>query len=71
MGLHPRGPLEQIHSATDISPRAGAGRASDLALHGAVSDGDLLLNDQPPVGPGERFGEQAVLDARYGAFDFG
>jgi len=25
----------------------------------------------PPIGPGERFGEQAVLDARYGAFDFG
>jgi len=43
----------------------------DLALRGAVSDLELLLYDRPPIGPVERFGEQAVLNAWYRAFHFG
>jgi uncharacterized protein (TIGR03083 family) len=43
----------------------------DLALRGAVSDLELLLYDRPPIGPVQRFGEQAVLDAWYRAFHFG
>lgn len=43
----------------------------DLALRGAVSDLELVLYERPPVGPVERFGDDAVLGAWYRAFRFG
>ena len=42
----------------------------DLALRGAVSDLELLLFGRPPLGPVERLGDQAVLDAWYHEFRF-
>jgi uncharacterized protein (TIGR03083 family) len=43
----------------------------DLALRGTASDLELLLYGRPPIGPVERVGDQAVLDAWYRAFHFG
>jgi len=43
---------------------------ADLALRGGVSDLELVLYDRPSIGPVERFGEQAVLDAWYRVFHF-
>jgi uncharacterized protein (TIGR03083 family) len=43
----------------------------DLALRGASSDLELVLYDRPPIGPVERLGDDAVLDAWYQAFHFG
>ncbi|CAN5782702.1 maleylpyruvate isomerase family mycothiol-dependent enzyme [soil metagenome] len=42
----------------------------DLAIKGAVSDLEMLLYQRPTVGPVERFGDPAVLEAFYRAFTF-
>jgi uncharacterized protein (TIGR03083 family) len=44
---------------------------ADMALRGAVSDLELALYDRPTVGPTERFGDEAALQAWYRAFTFG
>lgn len=43
---------------------------ADLALVGAVSDLELLLYQRPPIGPVERHGDGAALDAWYREFTF-
>jgi uncharacterized protein (TIGR03083 family) len=42
----------------------------DLALRGATSDLELVLYGRPSLGPVERFGDEAVLDAWYREFSF-
>ncbi|HEV7761387.1 MAG TPA: maleylpyruvate isomerase family mycothiol-dependent enzyme [Acidimicrobiales bacterium] len=42
----------------------------DLALRAGVSDLELLLYGRPPLGPVQRFGDEAILDIWYGAFRF-
>jgi uncharacterized protein (TIGR03083 family) len=42
----------------------------DLALRAGVSDLELLLYGRPPLGPVQRFGDQAILDIWYRAFRF-
>ena len=68
-------PAREIEAFTQsgLCRLAGAGPAAQgtLALRGAVSDLELLLYDRPPIGPVERFGQEAVLDAWYRAFHFG
>ncbi len=43
---------------------------ADLALVGAVSDLELLLYQRPEIGPVERHGDGAALDAWYREFTF-
>jgi uncharacterized protein (TIGR03083 family) len=42
----------------------------DLALRAGVSDLELLLYGRPPLGPVQRFGDEAILDIWYRAFRF-
>jgi hypothetical protein len=42
----------------------------DLALRAGVSDLELLLFGRPPLGPVQRFGDEAVLDTWSRAFTF-
>jgi hypothetical protein len=44
---------------------------ADLTLSGAVSDLELVFYDRPPIGPVERHGDEAVLDAWKQEFTFG
>jgi uncharacterized protein (TIGR03083 family) len=42
----------------------------DLALRASASDLELLLYGRPPLGPVQRFGDEAILDLWYRTFRF-
>ena len=45
-------------------------RATGRELRAGVSDLELLLYGRPPLGPVQRFGDEAILDNWYRAFRF-